>query len=78
MYKKLYTGEDKEVWGLWISLRRMKFWNELFDFSVSLRHRGDHPGFYFRMELFSVLFEFEISSSRHEDGSHVWEHRDVD
>ncbi len=71
MFKKLYTEEDGEVWGLWISLRRLKVGNELFDFNISLRHRGDHPGFYFRTELFSVLFEFEISSSRHDDDDDV-------
>ena len=67
MFKKLYTEEDGEVWGLWISLRRVKIWNEFLDFNISVRHRGDHPGFYFRTELFSVLFEFEISSARHDD-----------
>ena len=78
MYKRLHTGKDGERWGLWVDLRKLNKCPEIFEFDVSIRARGDHPGFYFHSILGPLFFEFEISSSRHEDGSHIWEHEDVD
>ena len=76
-YKKLFKGKHGETWALWIDLRVLyKNYPELCEFDVSVRTRGDHPGFYFRTSLRPIMFEFEITSSRHEDGSHIWEHED--
>jgi hypothetical protein len=41
----------------------------LFDLLCSIRHKGDHPGFYFFMRIWKAQFEFNIASSEHDVGS---------
>lgn len=74
MYIRLFKDKHKAQWGFYTSLRRLRVNFDLFEFSTSLRTRGDHPGFYFMLIVRPLLFELEITSSRHEDGSHLWDH----
>ncbi len=41
-------------------------WIDVFDLMCSIRHKGDHPGFYFSLLVWKARFEFNIASSEHD------------
>lgn len=41
--------------------------DDLFNFDISLRFKGDHPGFFFFFGLFGYCFDFSFYDGRHWD-----------